>query len=64
MGEKNMPRVAREKSESGIYHVIIRSANRQEVELFQKYNEQENNDNYLDDVATNKVSCLWQNKLH
>jgi len=48
--------VTREKSETGIYHVIIRGADRQEIELFQKYNEQENNDNCLDDVATNKVS--------
>ncbi|SCX76290.1 hypothetical protein [Alkaliphilus peptidifermentans] len=26
-----MPRIAREKSKSGIYHVIIRGANRQEI---------------------------------
>ncbi|WP_242661337.1 transposase [Alkaliphilus metalliredigens] len=26
-----MPRTAREKSKSGIYHVIIRGANRQEI---------------------------------
>jgi REP element-mobilizing transposase RayT len=26
-----MPRVPREKSESGIYHIMIRGANRQEI---------------------------------
>jgi hypothetical protein len=26
-----MPRIAREKSQSGIYHVMLREANRQEI---------------------------------
>jgi hypothetical protein len=27
----NMPRIARQRSESGIYHIMLRGANRQEA---------------------------------
>lgn len=62
-----MPRKAREKSQSGIYHVILRGANRQEI-----FHEDEDSLRFLEIVEKNaKISeikvfgwCLMGNHVH
>ena len=62
-----MPRQAREKSESGIYHIILRGANRQEI-----FHEDEDNIRFLATLEkyTQKSAmkvygwCLMDNHLH
>ncbi|OLN33270.1 transposase [Desulfosporosinus metallidurans] len=62
-----MPRKAREKSQSGIYHVILRGANRQEI-----FHEDEDSLRFLEIVDKNaKISemkvfgwCLMGNHVH
>ncbi|MDO9536683.1 MAG: transposase [Bacillota bacterium] len=62
-----MPRIARRKSESGIYHIIIRGTNRQEV-----FHDDEDCIRYLDTIARYKTEvgfrvygwCLMGNHIH
>ena len=62
-----MPRVAREKSESGIYHVIIRGANRQEI-----FHDEEDKLRFLETLKKYKTDaemkvygwCLMGNHVH
>ena len=63
----NMPREAREKSQTGIYHVIIRGANRQEI-----FHDDEDRIRFLDTIERYKTSfkikiygwCLMGNHVH
>jgi putative transposase len=62
-----MPRRAREKSESGIYHVMLRGANRQEI-----FHDDEDNIRFLETLARYKKAskikvlgwCLMGNHVH
>jgi len=62
-----MPRLAREKSETGIYHVIIRGANKQEI-----FHDEEDNLKFLETLKKNKEEtelnvygwCLMGNHVH
>lgn len=63
----NMPRGAREKSETGIYHIIIRGANRQEI-----FHDDEDRTRFLETFEKYKNStkmkvygwCLMHNHAH
>lgn len=62
-----MPRVARERSESGIYHVMVRGINKQDIFL-----DDEDNLRYLQTIARVKERirfsvygyCLMRNHVH
>lgn len=62
-----MPRVARKKSESGIYHVIVRGINRQDI-----FHDDEDRQRYLDTLKriteenTSEVLgyCIMNNHIH
>ena len=62
-----MPRVAREKSRSGIYHVMLRGANRQEI-----FHDDEDCLKFLNIIEKYKVKsdlklyawCLMGNHVH
>ena len=47
-----MPRNARELSKSGIYHIMLRGTNRQEI-----YHDDEDNDKFLKILSWNKKKC-------
>ena len=62
-----MPRRAREKSESGIYHIILRGANRQEI-----FHDDDDSTRFLETIEKYKKQveiivygwCLMSNHLH
>jgi len=64
---ENMPRRAREKSSSGIYHIIWKGANRQEI-----YHDDEDRKRFLEILMKNKIKqeiavyawCLMGNHVH
>lgn len=66
-GANAMPRCAREKSESGIYHVIVRGINRQDI-----FHDEEDYSQYLEAIKRAKSIgkfeiygyCLMSNHVH
>lgn len=62
-----MPRYARKKSNSGVYHVIVREANRQEI-----FHDEEDRKRFLDTLLKYKIKtamrmyawCLMGNHVH
>ena len=62
-----MPRRAREKSSSGIYHVVLRGINKQRI-----FEDDEDNQKYLETIKTYKENsgyeiyayCLMSNHIH
>jgi len=50
-----MPRCAREKSESGIYHIIMRGINRQSI-----FEDEEDYFQYLNAIRRYKEKCGYQ----
>src|ERR1035437_4828755 len=62
-----MPRGARKKSESGIYHIIIRGINRQTI-----FEDEEDSDVFLETIEKYKIEtnceiyafCLMKNHVH
>lgn len=50
-----MPRCAREKSESGIYHIIMRGINRQSI-----FEDEEDYFQYLNTIQRYKEKCGYQ----
>ena len=57
-----MPRQAREKSSSGIYHIMLRGINRQDI-----FNDEEDNLKFIETLKKYKDICgycLMTNHIH